>query len=182
MKIYSHMEKGLRLMLLGLVVSALVIATGCSTFHKKAKAVEPPAPVAAAPAPETPADAPKETPAGTPTEFDAAANIQNVYFDFDKSTIRADQVAKLDSNLKYFLANQGFKVVVEGNTDERGTVEYNFALGNRRAEAVKAYLVKGGLPADRVVSVSKGEEQPAVVGHDEKAWSQNRRAHFMQLK
>ncbi len=105
--------------------------------------------------------------------------LGTVYFDFDRSTIREDMKAALRDNADKVLANPGWgAVIIEGHCDERGSEEYNFALGERRAAMVKKYLVALGVPADRLETVSFGETQPAVRGHDESAWKYNRRGEF----
>jgi peptidoglycan-associated lipoprotein len=121
-------------------------------------------------------------PIGEPEEFDPSAGIRDVHFDYDRSEIRDDQTAILDRNLAYFKAHPEVKVMVEGHTDERGTVEYNFALGQRRAAAVQDYLLQHGIDAERLATMSKGKEAPVNPGHGESAWSQNRRGHFMKMR
>jgi peptidoglycan-associated lipoprotein len=102
-----------------------------------------------------------------------------VFFDFDKSNIRDDQKAALNDDVAWLKANARAKITVEGHCDERGTSEYNLGLGERRAKAVKDYLIAAGLPADRVATISYGKERPFVLGHDESAWKWNRRGHFV---
>lgn len=101
-----------------------------------------------------------------------------VYFDFDKSTIREDQISRMEDNAEFLENNSRLDIVIEGNCDERGTSEYNTALGQRRAENAKKYLVNLGIDADRINTISYGEEKPLVRGHDEHAWAQNRRDDF----
>ncbi|PKN17553.1 MAG: peptidoglycan-associated lipoprotein [Deltaproteobacteria bacterium HGW-Deltaproteobacteria-6] len=109
----------------------------------------------------------------------ADLNIQNIYFDYDKSVIRPDAREILKANAELFTKNSAATIVVEGYCDERGTAEYNIALGERRAQAAKQYLVNLGIQASRVETISYGEEKPLDPGHDEKAWAQNRRAQFL---
>jgi peptidoglycan-associated lipoprotein len=104
--------------------------------------------------------------------------LKDVFFDFDMSNIRDDQKAALSDNVSWLKANSRVKMTVEGHCDERGTVEYNLGLGERRAKAVKDYLVAAGIAADRVATISYGKERPFVLGHDESAWKWNRRGHF----
>jgi len=104
-------------------------------------------------------------------------SLQTVYFDFDRSEIRADARTVLRDNAKAISGMSG-TITIEGNCDERGSAEYNLALGERRANAVKRYLVDLGVPSSRLQTVSFGEERPAVQGHDESAWRYNRRADF----
>ncbi len=109
----------------------------------------------------------------------ADLNIQNIYFDFDKSSIRPDAREILKADAEIFTKNSGATIVVEGHCDERGTAEYNMALGERRAQETKQYLVNLGIPASRIETISYGEEKPADPGHTEAAWAQNRRAQFL---
>jgi len=102
-----------------------------------------------------------------------------VYFDYDRATLRPDAAATLKSHAEKIRSFPSWAyLTVEGHCDERGTEEYNLALGDRRADAVKRYLVTLGIPADKIRTVSYGELKPAVPGHDETAWSKNRRAEF----
>ncbi|MXY96296.1 MAG: peptidoglycan-associated lipoprotein Pal [Gemmatimonadetes bacterium] len=106
-------------------------------------------------------------------------SLSTIYFDYDMSNIREDQRSALDENASKLRDYQPEDmVVVEGHCDERGTIEYNLALGEQRAQAVKTYLSDAGVAEDRIETVSFGEEQPAVMGGDESAWSQNRRAEL----
>ncbi|QKJ86422.1 peptidoglycan-associated lipoprotein Pal [Paramixta manurensis] len=99
-----------------------------------------------------------------------------VYFDLDKYDIRSDFAQMLDAHAAFLRSNPSYKVTVEGHADERGTPEYNIALGERRATAVKMYLQGKGVSADQISIVSYGKEKPAVLGHDEAAYAKNRRA------
>lgn len=108
--------------------------------------------------------------------------IQDVFFDFDKSLIRPDAREALDEDISVLNENPGLRVVVEGHCDERGTNEYNLALGERRAKAVRDYLMAGGIESDRISTISYGEERPFCLGHDETAWQCNRRGHFVVVE
>jgi peptidoglycan-associated lipoprotein len=101
-----------------------------------------------------------------------------IYFDFDKSTIRPDAAATLDKKIPWLQANPGMRIRIEGNADERGSDEYNLALGQRRAASAKRYLVDHGIAADRFDLVSYGEERPVCTEHNEACWQQNRRDDF----
>ena len=101
-----------------------------------------------------------------------------IYFDFDKSTIRPDAAATLDAKIPWLQANPGMRIRIEGNADERGSDEYNLALGQRRAASAKRYLVDHGIAADRFDLVSYGEERPVCTEHNEACWQQNRRDDF----
>ena len=98
-----------------------------------------------------------------------------VYFDFDKAEIRASDAATLNDQAAWLKKYPNITIVIEGHCDERGTREYNLALGERRANAVKEYLVSRGVSASRVETISYGKERPAVLGSNESAWQQNRR-------
>lgn len=102
-----------------------------------------------------------------------------VYFDFDKSTIRDDQKARIAGNADFLKNNHRSQISIEGNCDERGTNEYNIALGERRAQTAKKYLTNLGVSSSRMTTVSYGEEKPLLYGHDEYSWAQNRRDDFV---
>jgi len=103
---------------------------------------------------------------------------QDVYFEFDSYAIQGSELPKLQAVGNWLKQSRTTKIVVEGHCDERGTVEYNFALGQKRAEAVKDHLVKMGVEGSRIKTISYGKETPATAGHSEDAWAKNRRAHF----
>ena len=98
-----------------------------------------------------------------------------VYFDLDKSEIRSSDASTLNDQAAWLKRYPNVTIVIEGHCDERGTREYNLALGERRANAVKEYLVSRGIPASRIDAISYGKERPAVLGSNESAWQQNRR-------
>jgi peptidoglycan-associated lipoprotein len=165
-----------------LCVAALTIGAlgGCAKKKAPTPATPPPAPAAApapTPAPETPppAPAPVETPKPPAVQ---EGDFQPAFFDFDASTLRDDARAALDNDAKLLRQDPMLKIVIEGHCDERGTVEYNQALGERRANSAKDYLVAQGIDAGRMTVISYGKERPFAEGHDESAWQQNRRAHF----
>lgn len=113
----------------------------------------------------------------------AATEVRNmlaamIHFDFDKATLRPDDQAGLDQKVAILTANATVRVRISGHCDERGSDEYNLALGNRRATAAKQYLVSHGVDASRIETVSYGEERPIATGHDEDSWAQNRRDEF----
>lgn len=112
-----------------------------------------------------------------------AASLETVYFDFDKSDLRQDAKDALAKNAEALLKKlTDAKIKIEGHCDERGSDEYNIALGDRRAKSAAKYLTTLGVKADRISTVSFGKERPAVQGHDEAAWSKNRRAEFVIVK
>jgi peptidoglycan-associated lipoprotein len=111
--------------------------------------------------------------------FRPAADLADIHFEFDKADIREADVAKLDASAGWLKSNADHLVVIEGHCDERGTTEYNTALGDRRAKATKNYLVSRGVPAARIAVISYGEERPACSQHGDDCWAENRRAHFL---
>jgi len=108
-----------------------------------------------------------------------SAPLLPIYFDFDNSNIKADQRTRIEKNAAFLKQNQAAKVRIEGNCDERGTSEYNMALGERRAQSAKKYLMNLGIHGDRMHTISFGEEKPLLHGHDEYSWAQNRRDDFV---
>jgi len=104
---------------------------------------------------------------------------ESIYFDFDSAALSPVAQGVLSGKADYLRDNPGSQVIVEGHCDERGTPEYNLALGDRRAESAKSFLVNIGIDPARFTTVSYGEESPVDTGHDEEAWSQNRRAKFL---
>ena len=103
----------------------------------------------------------------------------DVFFAFDKPAIKADQQGALQTDLAALKADPNLKLLIGGRRDERGTAEYNIALGERRAKAAKEALLGAGITADRVSLISNGKERPFVLGHDDAAWKWNRRVHFV---
>jgi peptidoglycan-associated lipoprotein len=104
---------------------------------------------------------------------------RSVFFALDRYDVAEEYRNLLTAHARFLVANPGFKILIQGNTDERGSHEYNLSLGQKRAEAVGQTLILLGVPGDRIESVSLGEEKPLVEGHDETAWSQNRRADIL---
>jgi len=111
-----------------------------------------------------------------------SAPLLPIYFDFDKSNIRENQRDRIEKNAAFLKENKVVRVRIEGNCDERGTNEYNMALGERRAISAKKYLVNLGIHEDRMHTISYGEEKPLLYGHDEYSWAQNRRDDFVMVK
>ena len=128
-------------------------------------AAQPPAPTAAA--------------RPSPREFTAIADLKDVFFDFDRYDIRPEDARTLDSNAGWLKSNPNHLVLIEGHCDERGTNEYNLALGERRAKATMNYLVSQGVQASRITIISYGEERPTCSDKTESCWARNRRAHFL---
>jgi peptidoglycan-associated lipoprotein len=164
------------------VAALLVGVVALSACSKKQPPVQP--------EPQAPPPAQQTTPtAATPVRDDSAEREealrrlravleQVVFFDYDESTIRADAQESLAAKVPFLRQNASIRIRIEGHADERGSVEYNLALGMRRANAVRDYLTGFGLDASRFDVVSYGEDRPAVQGSNEAAWSQNRRAEF----
>ena len=123
-----------------------------------------------------------ETPASDILEGRTSAPMLPVYFDFDKSDIRANQVERIEKNADFLKQSSTVRIRIEGNCDERGTNEYNMALGERRAQSAKKYLVNLGVADARLETLSFGEEKPLLFGHDELSWDQNRRDDFVIIK
>ena len=105
---------------------------------------------------------------------------QDAFFDFDKSDIRPDARTALDHDARMLRENPDVRVLIEGHCDERGTTEYNLALGERRAASARDYLVAAGVDMSRIDIISYGEERPFAMGSDEASWQQNRRAHVVK--
>ena len=111
-----------------------------------------------------------------------AQNIKDVYFDYDKSDVRADQQASVQADVTFLQQHPNISFTIEGHCDERGSTEYNLALGDNRASAVKNAIAAAGISADRVKTVSYGKEKPFCTEHNEQCWQQNRRGHFVYSK
>lgn len=163
--------------------SVAIAAVACS----KKKAPEPTLPdtkAAAAAAPAAPAPVATPAAATAPAALDTADFAsETVYFDFDSYTVKASEGDKLRRLAGVVKANKGapIKIQIEGHCDERGSNEYNLALGEKRARAIQDALAAEGVPAGTVTTISYGEERPAVEGHDESAYSKNRRGEFKKL-
>jgi peptidoglycan-associated lipoprotein len=190
-----------RLVILAVAVTAM-IGAGCAKKKVAAQAPPPPAPPAAAaaqpqPAPQqaratapAPAPAPAvQQPSRTPSAETRAridtllGRIEDAYFDYDQHTLRPDAIKALQadsSELRDILKDYPtYKLTIEGHADERGSAEYNMALGQERADAAKAYLVQVGIPNGQLATVSYGKEKPACDEHDEACWQKNRRIHIV---
>jgi peptidoglycan-associated lipoprotein len=127
-------------------------------------------------------DAPSRGSSATPprpSEFKATESLKDIHFDFDKYDIRPSDAKTLDGNAGWLKSNPNHLVLIEGHCDERGTNEYNLALGERRAKSTMNYLVSQGVQASRITIISYGEERPLCNEHNEECWAKNRRAHFL---
>jgi len=166
---------------LALVLFAGLLLAGCAK-----KALEqpptpqtpPPTPSAPAPTPTTPAPTPAPSTPSPASPSATVADLQPVFFDYDSDQLREDARATLDRNARLLRDNASLNATIEGHCDERGTAEYNQALGERRAQAARDYLVQAGISASRLNLISYGKERPFATGSDESAYAQNRRAHF----
>jgi peptidoglycan-associated lipoprotein len=169
---------------LSLIVLALAAACATTEEEKKpAPVVEPQAASAPAPAAKpaaAPTSAPSAKPAAAPTSAKAKPSSgESIYFDFDEYVIKPEFRGVLEAHARYLRENPSVEGRIEGNADERGSREYNLALGQRRAEAIVRSLSVLGVPAKRLEAVSYGEEKPRATGHDEASWAQNRRGDFV---
>ena len=191
--------------LVSIIALSAVVAVAAAACHKT---VPPQAPTAAPPVPappppppppavppRPPAPPPPPPPAPVPTppplteeqlfarkslaELNAERPLGDVYFDYDKSEVRAEGRGPLQQNADWMRKWTSTSITIEGHCDSRGSSEYNLALGDRRANAVKDYLVSLGVPASRVTVISKGKEQPFCNEDNESCWQQNRRGHFV---
>jgi peptidoglycan-associated lipoprotein len=168
------MQKKIWLMIaLLLVIPGLLLTVGCQ--KKAVSQAKAPAP-AAAPAAQAPA--PKAAPVmPAPSGWNIAQN--NIYYEFDKSTLTPMAQDTLMRHAAWLRENADATVTIEGHCDERGTNEYNLALGDRRADSAKAFLVDLGIASSRLTTISYGEERPLCMQQDEECWAKNRRGHFV---
>ena len=161
---------------LAALLAATLVAVGCSSSKKVATTPPPP------PAPEqTETEAPPPPPPSSSDEgaTEGKTSLRDAFFDFDDASLRSDAKTALENNARFLEGHGSAKAVVEGHCDERGSVEYNLALGERRAKAAKEFLVSYGIAGVRLTTISYGKERPFDSGHDEDSWSKNRRAHFV---
>jgi peptidoglycan-associated lipoprotein len=140
-----------------------------------------PPPALTSPTPATPAPAPTPAPTARPAprDFAAVPDLRDIYFDFDKYDIRPGDAKTLDTNAAWLKSNPNHLILIEGHCDERGTNEYNLALGERRAKSTMNYLVSQGVQANRITIISYGEERPTCTEKAEACWAKNRRSHFL---
>jgi peptidoglycan-associated lipoprotein len=184
-------RRGSALLLAVPVIALSLFLVGCPKRPATTAASAPPptgspSPSAAAPStpapsmtpsPAAPSTAPSTTPPA-PSEFTANENLKDVFFDFDKYDIRPNDAKMLDTNAAWLKSNNNL-VLIEGHCDERGTNEYNLALGERRAKATMNYLVSQGIQANRITIISYGEERPVCNEKTDSCYAKNRRAHFL---
>ena len=155
-------------------------AATSTTSSGGAAQTPPPAAMQPTPPPTTAAPAtPPSTARPAPKEFTAIPELKPIYFDFDRYDIRPGDARVLDANAQWLKSNAEQLVLIEGHCDERGTNEYNLALGERRAKSTMNYLVSQGVQASRITIISYGEERPICTQKNEECWSKNRRAQFL---
>lgn len=170
------------------LLSLVSLLAACSTTTPPV-APGAPAPQATAPAASPPAEAPspakpapvvqQESPQQIFERLRASLDGRSVYFDFDKSAVREDQYTAVTEHAKFANTYGGDHITLQGNCDERGGHEYNLALGQRRADAVKKRLALLGVAESRIETVSLGKEKPRALCHEERCWAENRRADFI---
>lgn len=163
---------------LALLTGASLMALGCAS-NKKVSTTVPPPPATTETQPPPPPPPEETAPKPPEEETSTRASLADAFFDYDDASLRADAKTALEGDAKYLETNSGSKAVIEGHCDERGSVEYNLALGERRAKAAKDFLVSYGIPENRLTTISYGKERPFDPGHDESAWAKNRRAHVV---
>ena len=161
----------MRVKVLGLMAALLLVA-GCEGDAQTVETDTGGGDTMAAPPPPPP---PAET-AMDPQEYFVVNVGDRIFFDFDKSDLRPDAIDQLNRQADFLNGNGSITVAIEGHCDERGTREYNLALGDRRASSAKQYLESMGVSGGRMRTISYGKERPAVLGSNEDAWAQNRRA------
>jgi peptidoglycan-associated lipoprotein len=188
--------KRLRAVLPILALAATIAAAGCSKKVPPPQPPAPPPPAAAVTPPPPPPPPPPPRAAAAPApaaalsedeifarksldQLNAERPLDDVFFDLDKSEIRAEARGALQKDSDWMKRWTSTRITIEGHCDSRGSSEYNLALGSRRATAVKEYLASLGVAADRVTIVSKGKEQPFCNDENESCWQQNRRGHFV---
>lgn len=161
-----------------LSLALLALLAGCGKKPKVETAPAPEPVVTTPTVPETPAPPPAPPPVDYASMDPREYGIEDVFFAFDVYALSEAAMSTLENNARIMKEHGTIHYVIEGHCDERGTVEYNLALGEKRAKSVRDFLVSLGVAAERLKVVSYGEERPFAMGHDEAAWAQNRRAHF----
>ena len=166
-----------------LLIAAAVAAlfAGCSTQATQdqttaSSEAQPATRSSAQVTPARPGQPPRSTSTATAK---SAPNKHSIYYEYDRAEIKAEDKKVIEAHADYLRSNPGVKVVVEGNADERGSAEYNLALGQRRADSVSKIMTLLGVSSDRIETVSFGKEKPKVSGHSESAWSENRRSDIV---
>ena len=166
-----------------MIVVGLVSLWGCPKKMEVASAPESHEEAVAIPTQAAPAAAPEVTSEGSEARaMVSETGLKLIYFDFDKSFIRDDARPVMQANAEWLKANPKVKVKIKGNCDERGTIEYNLALGQRRAASAKKYLTDVGISSSRISLISYGKEKSACTDHNETCWQKNRRDDFVETK
>ncbi|HEV2721493.1 MAG TPA: peptidoglycan-associated lipoprotein Pal [Thermoanaerobaculia bacterium] len=201
------MNKALKGFLCGLVLIALIAAPACKHKTTPVKPVTQPDTAVSTPPPNVPTTTTVAPPVITPpsdfvtdtaprvTSEELSSNIEeanrqaqlrgfikDAFFGYDEAALGADAQSALTDSANWLKKNSSYNVLIEGHCDERGTEQYNLALGDRRANMAKQFLMTLGVDAGRIRTVSYGEERPFDPGHDESAWAKNRRAHLVLVK
>ncbi len=164
---------------LSIAMATLVAACGSQEVRKDVPVADRTTPTQPTTPGTTPTTSPTAQPVITANPLKDPKNIlskRSVYFDFDSNVVKEEFQGLVQAHAKYLMDKRGTNIKIEGNCDERGSREYNLALGQRRAEAVKKVMTVLGVQDGRIETVSFGEEKPAATGHDEAAWAQNRRS------
>lgn len=165
-----------------MVLAGIMVFSGLTGCAKKTEPVAEQKPVAPVEKPVAPPPPKEDEGIRMPqkiSEGRTSAPMYPIYFDFDKYNIRQDMIPRMEHNAKFLKENPHIRIEIQGNCDERGTNEYNLALGERRAKAAKDFLVNMGISPNRIEIVSLGEESPLVLGSNEEAWAMNRRDDFV---
>ncbi|HEV8337266.1 MAG TPA: peptidoglycan-associated lipoprotein Pal [Candidatus Polarisedimenticolia bacterium] len=183
-----------RLLVSLLILPLMVLVVGCPKKPppEPAQTTAPGVGEKPAPATDVPSESGFQETAETPSSLDeqdealrklnAQKVLGTIYFEFNKSDLSSEALEQLRKNAQWLKTNSKYRVRIEGNCDDRGTVEYNLALGERRATAAKSYLVKAGIDGSRIETISYGEEHPVDPGHNEEAWLKNRRDDFVVIR
>jgi peptidoglycan-associated lipoprotein len=158
---------------------ALVVLFGCASEPAKESAASDGGQTANRRADADASPSPRAAASTATQALSAAPSGRSIYYEYDKSDIRSESRGLLEANARYLREHPGVKVRVEGNADERGSAEYNLALGQRRAEAVSRTLKTLGVNGERIEAVSLGKEKPKKTGHDEGSWAENRRSDIV---
>lgn len=170
-------RKGIRAPALALtaVVLASVLAAGCTSAPKQSIEPAAPQPMPTVPTTTAPLETTRPVYAGPWEDPSNPMYQRTIYFDYDTAEIKPEYLPVLRTHARYLGINTGVKATLEGNTDERGTREYNLALSDQRAESVRRLMIADGVPPNQLSTLSYGEERPANPGHSEQAWRLNRR-------
>jgi len=165
------MTLSLRTAAFSILMALSLTISGCGSSAKKDSSLSDPSFAGA--------DAAGSFEINSDSDSGTAGGLRTVFFDFNSATLSTTARQALQNNADFMKANMNVRVQVEGHADERGGVQYNLALGERRARAVRDYLISMGVEGRRIATVSFGKERPLAFGHDESAWSQNRRGNFV---